>query len=93
MIKLYLYVLATQIYVFSFPRHHLQNMQIQIIRNMKKDMYQDKCALESILSGALWPADRVHSVAPAVSDLCPRCGEGSETSYHTFFCGMYSYAF
>ena len=47
--------------------------------------YSYKCALESILSAATWPNQRVHECYPHVSSICSRCGSAPDTSLHCFW--------
>jgi hypothetical protein len=41
--------------------------------------------LETIMSGAMWPAVRVNSISSIFPDLCPRCKLAPETALHTFW--------
>ena len=61
---------------------------LRYIRNLKDrcDVSRSfKSLLETIMSGAMWPASRVHQINPFFSDLCPRCGTAPETSLHAFW--------
>ena len=57
------------------------------LRQLRKEpvFYSFACALESVLCGACWPADRIHSIHSSYSSVCPRCHSAPETSLHTFW--------
>ena len=57
-----------------------------IIRNSKKEnLCNFKSVLESIMSACMWPSDRIHSINSNVSNICPRCGQQVETSWHVYY--------
>ena len=58
---------------------------MSVIRTVGKKDYNFRCALESILAAATWPAARVHSINPSFPSSCPRCGDPSDTALHTFW--------
>ena len=61
---------------------------LRYLRALKSDSnveYGYKAMLETIMSGAMWPASRIVSIRPLYCDLCPRCGIETETPLHTFW--------
>ena len=44
--------------------------------------YPLKAAIETIVSAATWPAQRIHDISPSFSALCPRCEEEVESDLH-----------
>ena len=58
---------------------------LALVRNSKSVDYPLKCILESILSATMWPAARVHAIAPSVSPICSRCGQEEESSLHCYW--------
>ena len=58
---------------------------LQLVRTSTQVDYPIKCILESILSATMWPAQRVHAIAPSVSRICPRCNQAEESSLHCFW--------
>ena len=44
--------------------------------------YPQKCALETILCGACWPNERVHSCHGDVPPSCSRCGHPNDDDFH-----------
>ena len=67
----------------EFGLHY--NATMAWLRNLKSHHYNSKCLLETILSGATWPADRIHNAYPEHSPLCPRCGLEPEDALHCFW--------
>ncbi|MDP6586066.1 MAG: hypothetical protein QF535_15560, partial [Anaerolineales bacterium] len=55
------------------------------IRTYTSVEYSYKAMLETILSGAMWPASRITSINPFYNNLCQRCKTEPETSLHTFW--------
>ena len=47
--------------------------------------YKYKAAIETIISGTTWSANRINSISPDYNNLCTRCGLGVETNLHTFY--------
>ena len=41
-----------------------------------------KAALDTVMSGACWPLDRVSECYPEVSNICGRCHADVETDFH-----------
>ena len=60
---------------------------LRYVRALRKipNLYSHRAALETIMSGACWPAARVASINPLFSSRCMRCGAEVETSLHTFW--------
>jgi len=61
---------------------------IRYLRTLKSDSNVDygyKAMLETIMSGAMWPATRIASIRPLFCTLCPRCQLEPETPLHTFW--------
>ena len=56
-----------------------------VLRNLKKEQYNIKCLLETVLSGATWPAERISQSYPDVSPICCRCGEEPEDALHRYW--------
>ena len=55
-------------------------------RTLKKpELYNQKCALETIMCAATWSNARVHDIHPEVQDVCQRCGAANDTDFHTFW--------
>ena len=61
------------------------NSTFRVLRNMKQGFTSEKCLLETILSGAMWPAKRIHECNEDYSPMCPRCGGAEETAFHCFW--------
>ncbi len=58
------------------------NSTFAVLRNLKMNNYNVKCLLETIISAATWPAQRIHDINPEYSNLCPRCKGQPETALH-----------
>jgi len=58
---------------------------LRSLGNKRDHDYQLKCALESVISAAVWPAARVHMINPSFSSCCPRCSAVAETCLHTYW--------
>ena len=58
------------------------NATLSLLRSLKPTQFADRSLLENILSAATWTADRIHSINPDYSDMCPRCGQEIETPFH-----------
>ena len=41
--------------------------------------------LETIISGATWPAERINEIQPEFQPNCPRCGANSEDEMHCYW--------
>ena len=56
---------------------------LSLIRSFKKvETYAFKCTLETILTGAIWTAFRLHESNPEHEPICPRCNLHIEDSLH-----------
>ena len=63
------------------------NTTLSLVRKYAKepDMYSFRCAIETVIAGACWPASRVAEIHPHFELTCPRCGALVEDSLHTFY--------
>ncbi len=58
---------------------------MNVTRGLSPTSYPYKCALETILAAATWPAERIHEIHPDVDPICPRCGQAVESALHCFW--------
>ena len=58
---------------------------LALMRNFKPAQFSDKCLLETLISAACWSAERIHSINPEYSNVCPRCGNAVETPLHCYW--------
>jgi len=58
---------------------------MSVIRSLLPEQYAYKCALESILSAATWPGERVNSIYPFISPTCSRCNAATDSALHCFW--------
>ena len=59
---------------------------LSLIRTFKKpEFYAYKCTLETILTGAVWTAYRIHESNSEHDPICPRCNQSIEDSIHLFW--------
>ena len=56
---------------------------LSLIRTFKKpEFHAYKCTLETILTGAVWTAYRIHESNSEHDPICPRCNQSIEDSIH-----------
>ena len=58
---------------------------VAVMRNLKPNQYNIRCLLETIISGATWPAQRIHELHADFPGICPRCGREPETALHCYW--------
>ena len=58
---------------------------LSLLRSFPSSMFASKSLLENILSSSNWTADRIHSINPEYSNLCPRCNQHVETPLHCYW--------
>jgi hypothetical protein len=61
------------------------NATIAVLRSLDDKKYNIRCILETILSAATWPAERVHNAFPEFPSCCTRCGADVEDAMHCFW--------
>jgi hypothetical protein len=61
------------------------NATMANLRGLTDKQYDIKCILETIMSAATWPAERVNNAFPAVPCCCTRCGADIEDALHCFW--------
>ena len=59
---------------------------LAVLRNLNNDNYASKCLLETVLSAATWPNERIHDeIDKEYPSLCQRCGQAAESALHCFW--------
>jgi hypothetical protein len=61
------------------------NATMANLRCLTDKQYDIKCILETIMSAATWPAERINNAFPAYPCCCPRCGGEIEDALHCFW--------
>ena len=59
--------------------------RVRNLSDRNNEQARHKAALETVIAGACWPADRIAAINDEYPSVCPRCFLAPETSLHTFW--------
>ena len=61
------------------------NATSAVLSNLGVKQFRQKCALESFIAAATWPAEQVHGINSGFASIGLKCGSEAESALHCFW--------